>query len=129
MVEEHNETPVTLRTHKLWQVLDDCIKTKRYVQMAHNYREQGTNKRCMMGVFMEYGGLSEGGPDDIVRVSSKFSDNYGVPYNYGKQEVIDELKGYYAFHKRIEHDFVVKLNDTFGVTFEEFRDLFKEMDV
>jgi|SRR5580765_2454221 len=131
LVEQHEETPVTLRTHKLWQVVNDCITKGRYTQMVGNYSQNGTNRRCMMGVFMGYTDMSSHvhGPNGIASADSRFGTTHGVSNIITKEMTIGALKDLYYRYGKIEHDVVVRLNDTHKMTFEEFRDLFKEMDV
>jgi hypothetical protein len=115
---------------KVWQMLDDTIKTGRYVQCTEAY-EAGNNKRCVMGVFASYRGWKGTYQDDDLLqdfIDDTIFDGERVEIGTDKQDYFNRIRRQYEEDGKINQDLMVVLNDRFNVTFEEFRDFFKEID-
>ncbi len=122
--------PLKSKNMKVWQMLNDAIKTGKYVQCRGTYND-GINKRCMMGLFASYNGWKATWKDgDLIQ---DFLDN--TIFAGERAEIAGDKEDHFATIRRqyeedgkINQDLIVVLNDRFGVTFEEFRDFFKEID-
>lgn len=131
-----------LQFEKLWQIFDHCIKTHKYKQIANKFFDS-ENGRCASGVIFSY--ASDKRPKDMNKsilngeMWKIVMEKYGVgrkDINYSKvlynncvtQNLVDDLRGYYIRTGIINSNEIQFLNDI-GFTFEQFRDLFKEMNV
>jgi superoxide dismutase len=98
----------------------------------------GDRGRCVMGAILnEYGSPSNVTHDftssvwdSVIGIHNidKPTRNFSRPYN-NKESYIDRLKETHKETGRIQMRLLTTLNDSFGTTFEEFRDIFYEMDV
>lgn len=116
---------------KVWQMLDDAIKTKRYIQCRGMYDEKG-DQRCMVGLFASYRGWKATYTDgDVLQdfIVNTVFDGEGAEIAGDKADHFATIRRQYEEDGKINQDLIVILNDRFNVTFEEFRDFFKEMDI
>lgn len=117
---------------KLWQIMDDIVKTNKYKQTKYMYVKSSNNKyRCAIGALV-------GGDNavDFIEKRDEFFDRhniigYGEDYEpvISKEHGIRLLKHQYATTGKMHRYYITVLNDGFDMPFAEFRDLFYEMGV
>lgn len=115
---------------KLWQVLDDVIKNKTYEQAKGTYIKSDQSKRCVLGAV--FGGDLDDMHINAVRAYIKFNIKVTneIPLGMSKEGTIKEFKEIYKKTGGIaSHNHITYLNDMYSVSFEEFRDLFYEMNI
>jgi hypothetical protein len=126
---------------KIWKMFDDCIKTGKFTQITDRLFREDV-KRCALGVIMSYTGVTT--LSELLVNTEKFYTSVCPQYKLSKvigygsyplyelenrEQVVKYLKGYYEKTDTIGMEFITVLNDCYQFTFEDFRDLFKEMDV
>jgi hypothetical protein len=127
---------------KIWKMFDDCIKTNRFSKVQ-NLLCVGSKERCAVGLIMSYTGvISPHGKiidEDIflecirpyykmVSIGSDSEINR-IENLKDRDVLLKELKDYYHKTGTIRSGYITQLNDQTDFSFEEFRDLFKEIDV
>jgi hypothetical protein len=126
---------------KLWQMFDDCIKTNKFIQVKLA-PVIGDKLRCAMGMIMSYTGVVDESNfinydkyNNVVRQQYDMSANVFNQSLYlknifsEKAKVIENFKNDYKSTGIVDTSFIKLLNDYHNFSFEDFRDLFKEMDV
>ena len=130
---------------KLWKIFDDVVKTKRFRQIILKLSNHECG-RCAMGVIYSYC-LKDGDVHSVIGVPPEWISEFNsaiaeqfhvdlpllraIPFKCDRSEkdkAIDLIKKSYKENGVISIDDITILNDYFHLTFEEFRDLFKEMD-
>jgi hypothetical protein len=133
---------INLSYDKIWKMFDDCIKTNRFSKVQ-NVFSVGSRERCALGVIMSYTGviLPHGKILDAdiflecirpyYKMVSIVSDSEinRIENLKDKDVLLKELKDYYQKTGTIRSGYIAQLNDKTDFSFEEFRDLFKELDV
>jgi hypothetical protein len=133
---------INLSYDKIWKMFDDCIKTNRFSKVQ-NVFSVGSRERCALGVIMSYTGviLPHGKILDAdiflecirpyYKMVSIVSDSEinRIENLKDKDVLLKELKDYYQKTGTIRSGYIAQLNDQTDFSFEEFRDLFKELDV
>jgi hypothetical protein len=133
---------INLSYERIWKMFDDCIKTNRFSKVQ-NLFSIGSRERCALGLIMSYTGvISHHGKilnEDIflecfrpyykmVPIVSDSEINR-IENLKDKDVLLKELKDYYQKTGTIRSGYIAQLNDQTDFSFEEFRDLFKELDV
>jgi hypothetical protein len=133
---------INLSYDRIWKMFDDCIKTNRFSKVQ-NLFSIGSRERCALGLIMSYTGvISPHGKilnEDIflecIRPYYKMvpivsdSEINRIENLKDKDTLLKELKDYYQKTGTIRSGYIAQLNDQTDFSFEEFRDLFKELDV
>ncbi len=133
---------INLRYDRIWKMFDDCIKTNRFSKVQSLF-SVGSRERCALGLIMSYTGvISSHGKilnEDIFlecirpyyKMVSIVSDSEinRIENLKDKDVLLKELKDYYQKTGTIRSGYIAQLNDQTDFSFEEFRDLFKELDV
>jgi len=127
---------------KIWKMFDDCIKTNRFSKVQSMF-SVGSRERCALGLIMSYTGvisphgkiLDENMFLECIRPYYKMvsivsdSEINRIENLKDKDVLLKELKDYYQKTGTIRSGYIAQLNDQTDFSFEEFRDLFKELDV
>ena len=127
---------------KIWKMFDECIKTNRFSKVQSMF-SVGSRERCALGLIMSYTGvispqgkiLDENMFLECIRPYYKMvsivsdSEINRIENLKDKDVLLKELKDYYQKTGTIRSGYIAQLNDQTDFSFEEFRDLFKELDV
>jgi hypothetical protein len=126
---------------KIWKMFDDCIRTDKFKQVKLRLAI-GDKGRCALGVVMSYTevvdsiGLKVDNNKFLRDVCSQFKLytilDVGLYPRYAaktREQIVGYLKSRYEKTGIVDTTFISILNDYHDFSFEDFRDLFKEMDV
>ena len=133
---------INLSYDKIWKMFDDCLKTNRFSKVQSMF-SVGSRERCALGLIMSYTGvisphgkiLDENMFLECIRPYYKMvsilsdSEINRIENLKDKNVLLKELKDYYQKTGTIRIGYIAQLNDQTDFSFEEFRDLFKELDV
>lgn len=133
---------INLDYDKIWKMFDDCLKTNRFSKVQSLF-SVGSRERCALGLIMSYTGvisshgkiLDENMFLECIRPYYKMvsiisdSEINRIENLKDKNVLLKELKDYYQKTGTIRSGYIAQLNDHTDFSFEEFRDLFKELDV
>ena len=133
---------INLGYDRIWKMFDDCIKTNRFSKVQNLFCV-GSRERCALGLIMSYTGvISPHGKIIDENIFLECIRPYYKMVSIGSDSEINrienikdtdvlvkELKDYYHKTGTIRSGYITQLNDHTDYSFEEFRDLFKELDV
>ena len=133
---------IKLSYDRIWKMFDDCIKTNRFSKVQ-NVFSVGSKERCALGLIMSYTGvisphgkiINEDMFLECIRPYYKMvsivsdSEINRIENLKDKDKLLKELKDYYQKTGTIRSGYIAQLNDQTDFSFEDFRDLFKELDV
>ena len=133
---------INLSYDKIWKMFDDCLKTNRFSKVQSLF-SVGSRERCALGLIMSYTGvisshgkiLDENMFLECIRPYYKMvsilsdSEINRIENLKDRNVLLKELKDYYQKTGTIRSGYIAQLNDHTDFSFEEFRDLFKELDV
>lgn len=129
---------------KLWKIVDDNIKTGRYKQIKCHISDDECG-RCINGLFISYIlGHPMFVPTTKESLLEIFQEELAPKYNYvptydsekfeelikvnDKETLLKGLKEYHNKTGQVDQVYLAQLNNN-GMSFEEIRDLLKEMNV
>lgn len=132
---------------KLWKILDDCIQNNKFKQIYRSFSDKECG-RCAAGVFLSYMGWDGKDNSDftfgenIGKLENKYNiEYYSIPSDFfekyeeeyksyrNHRSLIRLFKDIYSKSGKVSMNIIIALNDTSRLTFEQIRDMLKQIDV